>query len=97
MKDSMQNDRLSNKQSQLLFEHNMPGLNSELLVDKLLFISYFCGLVERKVFLSNVDDYRVLFKFIDDYHFFSFVILNENNEIFDELTEIDLFKRFGMQ
>lgn len=44
----MQNDRLSNKQSQLLFEHNMPGLNSELLVDKLLFISYFCGLVERK-------------------------------------------------
>ena len=48
VKDSMQNDRLSNKQSQLLFEHNMPGFNSELLVDKLLFVSCFCGLVERK-------------------------------------------------
>jgi len=44
----MQNDRLSNKQTQLLFASNMPTFNSELLVDKLLFVLYYCNYVEKE-------------------------------------------------
>lgn len=45
---NMQNDRLSNKQSQLLFSLGFANANTEILVDKLLFISHFVYLVNRK-------------------------------------------------
>ena len=53
------------------------------------------GLIEKNIYLSNkILDYE-LFKFIDDYHFFNFIFLDENFEIVDSISEIEFYKKIG--
>ena len=38
---------------------------------------------------------KLLFKFIDDYHFINFIFINEEFEIENSLTEIEFYKKIG--
>ena len=53
------------------------------------------GLIERKIFLSNVTDYYALFKFVDDFHFTNFVIFDDKMHVIEQLSEIDLYRKFN--
>ena len=53
------------------------------------------GLLERNICISNKIEKYKLFKFIDQYHFVNFILLNDNYEVTEKLSEIDLYKMLG--
>ena len=50
------------------------------------------GLIERTVYLKNDTPNYALFKHIDDYHFVSFVFLNEELDFVKRMSEVDFYK-----
>ena len=52
------------------------------------------GLIQRTIFVKHTTEPYKLFRFIDDYHFITFNLVDENFKIIKTMTEIDLFKEF---
>ena len=66
----------------------------QLFVDK-KFDKLKKGLIERTVYLkSDVKDF-VFYKFIDDYHFVKFVLVDKNYKIVKTFNEIDFYRENG--
>lgn len=51
------------------------------------------GLLERNIYVNDSTPDYALYKFIDDYHFINFFFVNENFEVTDTLSEIELYKK----
>ena len=49
------------------------------------------GLIQRTIYVNENTEIYKLFKFIDDYHFITFLFVNDNMEITKKLTELELF------
>ncbi len=54
------------------------------------------GLIERNIYVkSDTPDYK-LFKYIDDYHFFNFMFVDENLEVVNSINEIELYQKLNL-
>lgn len=53
------------------------------------------GLVERTVYIEQGCPRYKLYRFIDEYHFFRFVFIDENYRCVSEITEIELYENDG--
>lgn len=54
------------------------------------------GLVERNIYVDlNMKPYA-MFKFIDDYHFVNFFMLNEKFEVVNSISEVELYEKLGL-
>lgn len=54
------------------------------------------GLIERKIYVEDGTPYFKLFKFIDDYHFLSFVFVDSDMREVEILSETDFYKLQGL-
>lgn len=54
------------------------------------------GLPARDIYISEGVQEISLFKLIDDYHFVNFIFLDKNLQIKGKISEIELFKKFGL-
>lgn len=54
------------------------------------------GLLGRTIYLSSDIPKYALFKFIDDSHFYRFVMLNSNFQVTESIDEIEFYKQMGM-
>lgn len=53
------------------------------------------GLLERNVYIKKETPSYALFKFIDDYHFVNFLFIDENFDVINSLSEVELYKKSG--
>lgn len=54
------------------------------------------GLPEKKIYVSASKPLYSLYKFIDNSHFVNFVFLGDDYSVKNKMTEIDLYRKFGM-
>lgn len=53
------------------------------------------GLVEKNVYVKLNTPLYSLFKFIDDYHYFNFIFIDENFDIRNTLSEVEFYHKTG--
>lgn len=53
------------------------------------------GLQEKNIYVDAFIEKFLLFKFIDDSHFFNFIFLDNDGNVVNKMTEIELYKSFG--
>ncbi len=54
------------------------------------------GLPEKNIYVSDTEPLYSLYKFIDDSHFINFIFLSPELDIKNKITEVELYKKFGM-
>lgn len=54
------------------------------------------GLVEKNIYVSRNTPAYSLLKFIDDYHFTNFMILDEEHNLVDSLSEVELYHKLHL-
>ena len=60
---------------------------------KINFLNKGKALLDKTIYVKNSTAYYQLFKYIDDSHLFKFIFLDDDGNIVEKLTELELYKR----
>ena len=53
------------------------------------------GLIEKNIYISSATPLYTLFKFIDDYHYFNFIFLDNDFNISHTISEAEFYRKTG--